>query len=154
MGSVDAFLKSLDAGPIALDTAIFIYHLEDRSPYSDLTTVLFEAVERDSIQLRTSVLTITEVLTGYRRMRDFKSEMAFLEMIRQFSHTLNIVPIDMLIADRASYLRAKYSLRTPDALHLATAWTVDAKRYLTNDRKLKSIEEISVVVLSDFAQRK
>jgi predicted nucleic acid-binding protein len=34
---------------------------------------------------------------------------------------LTVLPIDQPVAETASDLRATYTLRTPDALHLATA---------------------------------
>jgi predicted nucleic acid-binding protein len=43
---------------------------------------------------------------------------------------------------KASYLRATYTLRTPDAIQLATAIYSQADFFLTNDKQLSAITEI------------
>ena len=152
MGSPrEIVIRSLDnIKRAALDSMIFIYHLEDRRPQSDATTALFETGERAKIRFSTSVLTLTEVLTGYRKMRDQKSESAFFEMVRQMSSALEVIPMDGAIADYAATLRAKYRLRTPDAIHFATASVSGAEVYITNDRKLKSVKDLPVLLLSEL----
>jgi len=41
--------------------------------------------------------------------------------------------------------RAKYGLRTPDAIHIATAVVQDADIFFTADKRIKKVEEIRVV---------
>jgi predicted nucleic acid-binding protein len=50
-------------------------------------------------------------------------------------------------AERAAELRARYHLRTPDALQVATALLSDCQAFLTNDKDLSRIIEIQVLVL-------
>ncbi len=40
-------------------------------------------------------------------------------------------------------------LRTPDALQLATAIHHNCNKFLTNDKKLKQISEIKVILITD-----
>lgn len=54
------------------------------------------------------------------------------------------------IAENAARLRAKYNLRTPDALHVATALQTNCNAFLTNDLGLKRVNEIVVLVLDDL----
>lgn len=56
----------------------------------------------------------------------------------------------MAVAEQAALLRAKYNLRTPDAVQLATAVEVRADYFFTNDDRLKLVREITVVTLSDL----
>ncbi|HEV2130414.1 MAG TPA: PIN domain-containing protein, partial [Longimicrobiaceae bacterium] len=50
------------------------------------------------------------------------------------------------IAREAARLRAAYSLRTPDAVHVATALSVKADWIVTNDKGLRRVEAEGVNV--------
>lgn len=71
-------------------------------------------------------------------------------MCRAFASALTFLPYTVEIADRAATLRVTYGLRTPDAIHLATAIAVHADCYVINDRKLKAVKEIPVITLFDL----
>jgi predicted nucleic acid-binding protein len=58
-----------------------------------------------------------------------------------------VLDIDMDIARRAAELRAKYGVRTADAIHLATALAAGASAFVTTDRRLARVKEIEVRVL-------
>jgi predicted nucleic acid-binding protein len=49
----------------------------------------------------------------------------------------------------AEELRAKYGVRTPDALQLA-AVQAGATGFITNDRRLEAVKELEIGVLDDF----
>ena len=49
--------------------------------------------------------------------------------------------------ERATELRARYNLKTPDAIHYATAVEVGATVFLTGDRALARCSEVPVEVL-------
>jgi uncharacterized protein len=62
--------------------------------------------------------------------------------------------IELILADvrpavieRATDLRARYNLKTPDALHYATAVEVGATVFLTGDRSFTRCTEVPVEVL-------
>lgn len=54
------------------------------------------------------------------------------------------------MAETAAQLRAKYGLKTPDALQIATALEHHADYFLTNDHRLNSVTEINVITLLDI----
>lgn len=54
------------------------------------------------------------------------------------------------LAIKAAELRAKYNLRTPDSIQLATAIEYNADYFLTNDIRLKSVAEINSIILSEL----
>ena len=66
------------------------------------------------------------------------------------SDNLLIVPVSSAIADKAAELRARYGIRTPDAIQIATALQGGSSIFLTNDRNLKKIHEIEVITLYDI----
>jgi predicted nucleic acid-binding protein len=57
------------------------------------------------------------------------------------------VPVTLEVARHAARLRAAYGLRTPDAIHLATAVAAEAAEFVTTDRRLARVKEIEVRVL-------
>jgi predicted nucleic acid-binding protein len=69
-----------------------------------------------------------------------------------FRHTRGIalIPVHVTVAARAADLRARYALRTPDALHVATALVSGSDAFLTNDLALKRVREINVLVLDEL----
>jgi predicted nucleic acid-binding protein len=60
---------------------------------------------------------------------------------------LFLVEVGSAVIERATDLRARYNLKTPDALHYATAVEVGATVFLTGDRALARCSEVSVEVL-------
>ena len=60
---------------------------------------------------------------------------------------LSWVPVTLAVADEAARLRAKYGLRTPDAVHVATAITAAATGFLGNDDAFKRVTELDVLLL-------
>lgn len=68
---------------------------------------------------------------------------------------IGLVPIGHEIATLAADLRGTYRLKTPDALHLATAIAADADRFVTgNHRDFTSrIREIDIVHPEDRISR-
>ena len=56
----------------------------------------------------------------------------------------------MLSETRGADLRAKYNLRTPDAIQVATAWVAQATAFVTTDRALTKIREVPIVALENI----
>lgn len=60
---------------------------------------------------------------------------------------LVIVELGPAVVERATELRALYNLKTPDAIHYASAVEVGASVFLTGDRGLSRCSEIPVELL-------
>ncbi len=60
---------------------------------------------------------------------------------------LVLVEIGAAVVERATDLRARYNLKTPDALHYATAVEVGATVFLTADQGMSRCTEVPVEVL-------
>jgi predicted nucleic acid-binding protein len=139
------------AGLVALDTSPFIYHLENVTPYVELTEALFHWVARPGGRAVTSTLTLLEVLVGPYRARDEARVNEFFARLTTFPH-LTWMPASIEVADRAAGLRAAHGLRTPDAIQLATARAAGATLLLTNDARLPSFDDVQVVTLDQFVR--
>ena len=136
---------------VCLDTLIFIYHLEDISPYNILTKILVEKIAAGEIFCYISTLTVTELLTKPYKMKDIRKISLFEEFIQSLPNT-KIQDIDYNIAKNAAKIRANNNLRTPDAMLLATASKNKGSCFITNDTSLKNIhiKDISILVLNDY----
>lgn len=60
---------------------------------------------------------------------------------------LVLADVSASVVERATDLRARYNLTTPDAIHYATAVEVGATIFLTGDRTLSRCTEVTVEVL-------
>ena len=54
------------------------------------------------------------------------------------------------ISEMAASLRAKYSIKTPDAIQIATAVITGSSFYITNDASLKKVDEVRIMLLKDM----
>ena len=63
---------------------------------------------------------------------------------------LTLQPVDRNVLHRAVRLRARYSLKTPDAIILATGLEFGASLAMTNDKQWKRVKGIQVVCLADY----
>ena len=66
---------------------------------------------------------------------------------------LTTVEIFHEVSELSSKLRAKYSIRTPDAIQIAVGIIYGANAFLTNDSSLKKVRDIRVVMLEDFSEK-
>lgn len=93
------------------------------------------------------MLTLTEVLVHPLRLRDRELADQYRRILLNASH-VTAVPVSDVIAEEAAQLRANYSLRTPDAIQLATAIGSGASSFLTNDSKLCCLPSLNVLILN------
>ena len=100
----------------------------------------------------TSILTLVEL--AVKPLRLGRPEVAdAYELLVQDIDNLAVVELDARVGRIGAELRATHGLRTPDALHLAACLAHGAEFFLTNDRRLRRVTEIEVLVLDDFVER-
>ncbi len=134
---------------IYFDTTPLIYYLDSVQPYaSKVRSFIEDALTNESLFM-TSTITNTEYLVIPFRKQDYEKVMEFEHFKRLLN--LGIIIVDNSISTLAAQLRAKYKGRKGmDSIHLATAIIHGCDVFLTNDKQLRQIEEIKILLVDDL----
>lgn len=144
------FLKGLKNQKVGLDTMVFIYAFEEHPAYLPLLKNFFGVLEKGEIEAVTSTISITECLVHPYRKNNFPLVAQYMVLFRNFPH-LSIIPVTDDIAERAAFLRARYNLKTPDAIQVATAFASGSRAFLTNDENITAVEGIDILLLDQLS---
>jgi predicted nucleic acid-binding protein len=135
------------SGIVYIDTSCIIYSVERHADYYPLLLPLWIAAKSGEIQIVSSQLTIMESLTGPLRSGNPLAVEEYEELFRE-SYIRFYAVSESILRDAAT-LRARTSLRTPDAIHGATALQVGANLLVTNDAHFSQLSGISIAILKD-----
>ncbi|MGQ9555847.1 MAG: type II toxin-antitoxin system VapC family toxin [Anaerolineae bacterium] len=138
------------AGLVGLDTMVFIYAFERHRQHGPVAQTVFTCLQSGICRGCVSVLALGEVLTGAKKAGDSNLSLRYWDVFRRFPN-LAMYDVDAVVVERMADLRVTYNLRTPDAIHLATAMAHDAKLFLTSDSDLQRVQEITVVSLLAYS---
>lgn len=144
-------LRKLSGKVIGIDTSPLIYFIEGR--FSKVVEPIFESIDKGECEGVTSTKTLLEVLVQPYRLGREDLIKRYTEILLS-AKNLQVYPVFSDIAVEAAKLRAKYGIRTPDAIQIATSIYAGASFFLTNDKQLKKIREIDVILLSDLEETK
>lgn len=117
------------------DSMLFIYLIEGNPDFAPRVRTIYEAMEQRGDVLCTSVFTLGEVLTGPRKL----GATDVVNKIRDFflnGNKVELLPFKIETADRYSEIRASTSVRSADAIHLASASDFGVELFLTHDKSL------------------
>ena len=134
---------------IAVDTNVFIYHMEANPRYLPFTDHIFSWLERAGGQGVTSTVTMTELLVQPYRDLDEQHVDEFFSLPSTFPNLHWVAP-NLEIADLAARFRALHHLRTPDALQAATAAHARATGLITNDAVFERVAAFETLVLDQL----
>jgi len=137
------------SGNVYLDANGFIYSIERIDPYRSVLDTLWQTVSTRQIRVVTSELTLLEVLVKPLKVGDAFTATLFRTVLL---HTpeVRMLPITLPILEEAAKLRATLSLRTPDAIHVATALLHSCALMVTNDSAFRRIPNLPVAVLNEL----
>ena len=134
---------------LALDTSIFIYHFESHPTYLPFTRSILQTVAAGARDAIISELVLLELLVKPMSLEQEELADQYEILLEHFPH-LKICPIQRAVIRRAAQLRGRYRMKTPDAIHLASALENGATLFIGNDRGLRVVQGIEVMVLKDF----
>ena len=134
---------------IYFDTTPLIYYLDSFQPYAQkVRTFIAESLSQKSSFL-TSTIVNTEYLAIPFREQDYEKVMEF----ERFKVILNlaVIAVDNSVSTQAARIRAKHKgIKGMDSIHLATAIINGCDVFLTNDKQLKQVDEINVLLVDDL----
>ncbi len=134
---------------LAFDTAPVISFIERHPAYLAIMREVFRRVAARQLSGYTSVITLTEVPTIPRRAGDVAVVQTYRELLVH-GRDIVLVSIDPATADLAADLRARYRLRTADALQVAAALREGCQALLTNDSALRRVSELSILLVDEL----
>jgi predicted nucleic acid-binding protein len=136
------------AGPIAVDSQIIIYSIEHHPTYGNFLQPLWLAIQSGKLPGAASELALMEVLVG--PMKGGNGPLAALYERALTQPGFQLEPITQTVLRRAAALRATTRLRTPDAIHAATALVIGCPMFLTNHRGFQKVPGLPVAILDDL----
>lgn len=148
MGLVD----ELQGVRVCMDTAPIIYFIEKNPKYLGVLKPVFLEIDTGRIKAITSTITLLEVLVHPFRTKNVILAEKYRDILL-YSGGLTTFEIFHEVSEMSSKLRAKYSIRTPDAIQIAVGLLYRASKFLTNDSVLKKVSDIDVLVLDDFLKK-
>ena len=129
---------------IAIDSAPLIYWLEEHHRWGGAYAGLLEGIAEGRWRGQISTITLAEVLTGpLSQGREQLVER--YEAILGDPANLALVSLSPAIAMGAARLRARYRLRLPDAIQLATALHGGAVALVSHDNDFAGCSELPVL---------
>lgn len=133
---------------VCIDANVVIYSAEKMEPYWSLLQPMWVSAQSGDVSLTGSELLILETLVKPIRDQDAQIEMVFRNLLLA-SNELRLTPIDQPILETAARLRATVAIKTPDAIHAATALRSGSAAFLTNDPGFRRIPGLSVILLDE-----
>ena len=131
---------------VYLDTSIVIYSVEQVPNYYQILEPLWEKVQSEEIRVFSSELILLETLVLPLRTGNQDLLQAYEHLLLS---SLQLISISQEILRNAAQLRADYNLKTPDAIHVATALKENCTLLLTNDVQFRRVTGLSVTILQD-----
>ena len=144
-------IAELGVGSVAVDTAIFIYFIEENPQFLPAILPLFKQADQGKRELITSALTLLEVLVvPYRAGNRHLAER--YEALLTRSRGIRLVELSHDQLRAAAQLRAATSIKTPDALQLVAAIGGGCATFLTNDRRLPPVPGLRILELASYVK--
>ena len=143
MGALNIAASSV----VYVDTSIIIYTVEKFPEYLPLLESMWVSFHAREIEIVSSELILMEVLVTPFKRGDNLLVNAYEQLL--FSTRMRLIPISQSVLRNAAQMRASSNLKTPDALHAATALSINCTVFLTNDKGFRNVTNLPTVILSE-----
>ncbi|HEY7349528.1 MAG TPA: PIN domain-containing protein [Ktedonobacterales bacterium] len=135
-------------GLVYLDANSIIYAVELIEPYQTILRPLWEGARTGVLSVATSDLTLLEILVKPLKIGNKGLEADCRALLD--SPDVRLISISHAVLEHAASLRATTSVKTPDAIHAATALIAGCELFVTNDSAFKKIPGLPVALLSEI----
>jgi predicted nucleic acid-binding protein len=135
-------VDSLPSGALLLiDSAPIIYVLEGHSKFAKRFDQLFVRHALGEFELAVTTVTLSEVLSGPLSA----GEEVLAKRYRAVLEAWRVVDLTCDVAESAARVRAKYRLKLPDAIQVASALTINAHALVTHDRDFAKVRGLTIL---------
>ncbi len=133
-----------------IDTMVFIYLFEAHPAYADLCEALVGHMAQGCFSGVVTPITAAEILVKPLMQNRPSIADRYRAAIRSLPNAV-LATLDEEVAFMAGALKAKYKLPLPDMLQAAVALSFPARTLVTNDRALRKVREVRVLLLDELA---
>lgn len=137
------------AGLVYLDTDALIYSVEKITPYAALLQPLWDAAAQGAFQVISSDLALLEVLVKPLQLGDTVLAQLYRDLLTASQET-RLLPISRAVIEEAARLRATMGIKTPDAIHAASAIAEGVALFVSNDPVYRRVPGLPVTILDDL----
>jgi predicted nucleic acid-binding protein len=137
---------------VLIDTSIWIYHFEQHAIFGANAGQVIERLEDGAFRGIASELTLLELTVRPLQLGRQDAADDYETLLGYFPN-LELEPISRRILLEAAALRARFRLRTPDAIQLATGLHAGATLAITNDEAWRNLPMIETFILSDIDRK-
>lgn len=138
------------AGLVYIDASGLIYSLERVEPYRTLLEPMWLAAQDGNITIVSSPILVAEALVKPIRDGNRGIEAQYRELFA--SSAVRLLEATYEVFEDAARIRAETGLKTPDAIHAATAIRADCALFVTNDQDFRRAQGLPVVILNDLIE--
>jgi predicted nucleic acid-binding protein len=135
------------SGAIYVDTSVVIYTIEANPEYYSLLQPLWLKFQLGELEIISSELILMEALVLPLRNANISLIQAYENLL--ISSEVQLVPISQSVLRQAASLRATTNLKTPDAIHAATALSLNCNQFITNDKGFRNVPGLPAIILSE-----
>ena len=136
------------SGLVYIDASGLIYSVERVEPYRTLLEPMWERAQNGNLTIVSSPVLVTEALTKPLRDGNTEIELQYRELFA--SNVVRLLDASYQVFEDAARIRADTRLKTPDALHAATALRAGCTLFITNDTDFRRVQGLPIVVLDDL----
>lgn len=143
--------ETLKDRAVFFDTNIFIYLLEGSAVFKRQIHSIQLGIKYAEFAVFASEIVFAEILPVHVKANNRKNIQSAIKFLSG-SGAFDLVPVDRDICIRSGFIRGMTGMKIPDALHVATAIHAGCDVFLTNDKRIKTPENIELLALADFEE--
>lgn len=142
-------LEQLKGKRVYFDTNPIIYFVEGHEIFYSAVKPIFDLLDQDLIAAFTAEFTVTEVL-----IKPYRDQLH--ELIEDYkgllleSEYFTLLGANASTFHQAAKLGGETGMRTPDAIHMTTAYENQCDFFITNDKRIRSYQYVIVLQVSDL----
>jgi predicted nucleic acid-binding protein len=142
-------MQRLRGAQVYLDSNIFIALAEGMTSVQALLVEILDGADAGHWRIVTSDLTLAEVLIRPLRLQQATLVQHYEELLGS-REGLRMHPVDREILRKAAALAAQGNMKLPDAIHAATAQQCLCQFLITEDKRLRSFDQVQVLRFADL----